>query len=115
MENKVAVRAFLSLGHETRLNLFRLIVQRGSEGLVPSRIQELLGVPAPTLSFHLRELVISGLLLVERQSRNLVYRANDKLTGELLAFLVDNCCGGKPCAISPGTSKSKSKSKSGIC
>lgn len=115
MENKAAVRAFLSLGHETRLNLFRLIVQRGSEGLVPSRIQELLGIPAPTLSFHLRELVISGLLLVERQSRNLVYRANDKLTGELLAFLVDNCCGGKPCAISPRISKSKSKSKSGIC
>ena len=107
MENSTAVRAFLALGQETRLNIFRLIVQKGTEGLYPSQIQELLGIPAATLSFHLRELVSSGLLSVERQSRNLIYRANDKLTNQLLEFLVDNCCGGKSCAINRKKIKSR--------
>lgn len=108
MENTVAIRAFLALGQESRLNIFRLIVQRGTDGLYPSQIQELLGMPAATLSFHLRELVSAGLLQVERQSRNLIYRANGELTQDLLAFLVDNCCGGKPCAVAPRTPKSRS-------
>ena len=107
MENTVAMRAFLALGQESRLNIFRLIVQRGAEGLYPSQIQELLGMPAATLSFHLRELANAGLLLVERQSRNLIYRANGKLTQDLLSFLVDNCCGGKSCAIAPRKPKSR--------
>jgi DNA-binding transcriptional ArsR family regulator len=107
MENISAVRAFLALGQESRLNIFRLIVQRGAEGLLPSQIQELLGIPAATLSFHLRELTGAGLVVVERQSRNLRYRANGTLTQELLTFLVDNCCGGKPCAIAPRKSKSR--------
>ena len=108
MENLIAVRAFLALGQESRLNIFRLIVQRGAEGLFPSKIQEMLGIPAATLSFHLRELVSSGLLSVERQSRNLIYRANDSLTNELLGFLVDNCCGGKSCAITRKKTKIRS-------
>lgn len=104
----MAMRAFVALGQETRLNIFRLVVQRGAEGLVPSRIQELLGIPATTLSFHLRELLAAGLLVVERQSRNLIYRANDKLTNELLGFLVGNCCGGKSCSL---TTKAKSRNR----
>ena len=108
MENSIAVRAFIALGQETRLNIFRLIVQRGTDGLYPSQIQELLGIPAATLSFHLRELVSSGLLSVERQSRNLIYRANDNLTNQLLEFLVDNCCGGKSCSITRKKSKTRS-------
>ena len=108
MENTVAIRAFLALGQESRLNIFRLIVQRGADGLYPSQIQELLGMPAATLSFHLRELVNAGLLQVERRSRNLLYRANGELTQDLLAFLVDNCCGGKPCALAPRKPKSRS-------
>ncbi len=99
MDNKAAAHAFIALGQETRLNIFRLIVQRGNKGLCPSQMQELLGVPAATLSFHLRELVSSGLLSVERQSRNLIYRPNADFTNHLLEFLVDNCCGGKSCGI----------------
>src|SRR5689334_16647902 len=108
MENKAAVHAFIALGQETRLNIFRLIVQRGPDGLFPSQIQEMLGLPAATLSFHLRELVSSGLLTVERESRNLRYRANDELTNQLLGFLVDNCCCGKSCGITRKKTKTRS-------
>ena len=97
MDNQSAIRAFLALGQETRLNIFRLIVQRGDIGLTPSELIEMLGVPNATLSFHLKELVRAELLLVERQSRNLIYRPNAGLVQELSGFLLDNCCGGKPC------------------
>jgi ArsR family transcriptional regulator len=107
MENNTAVRAFLALGQDTRLNIFRLVVQRGKEGLCPSQIQELLGLPAATLSFHLRELASSGLLTVERQSRNLIYRADSDFTNHLLEFLVENCCGGNACGINSRLSKTQ--------
>ena len=105
MDNQSAIRAFLALGQETRLNIFRLIVQRGDIGLTPSELIEMLGVPNATLSFHLKELVRAELLLVERQSRNLIYRPNAGLVQELSGFLLDNCCGGKPCL--PSEKKAK--------
>lgn len=108
MDNKAASHAFVALGQETRLNIFRLIVQRGDKGLYPSQIQELLGVPAATLSFHLRELLSSKLLTVERQSRNLIYRPNGDFTNQLLEFLVDNCCGGRSCGITRKKIKTRS-------
>jgi len=98
MKNTDAIQAFLALGQESRLNIFRLIVQRGDVGLTPSQIIEKLGIPNATLSFHLKELVQADLLLVERQSRNLIYRPNAKLVQDLSEFLLDNCCGGKVCA-----------------
>ena len=97
MKNIDAVQAFLALGQESRLNVFRLIVQRGDIGLTPSQIIEKLGIPNATLSFHLKELLNAGLLLVERQSRNLIYRPNAKLVQSLSEFLLENCCGGKDC------------------
>jgi DNA-binding transcriptional ArsR family regulator len=78
MKNTAAINAFLALGQITRLNIFRLIVQRGDIGLTPSQIIEKLGIPNATLSFHLKELLNAELLLVERQSRNLIYRPNAK-------------------------------------
>jgi DNA-binding transcriptional ArsR family regulator len=98
MKNTDAIQVFLALGQESRLNIFRLIVQRGDVGLTPSQIIEKLGIPNATLSFHLKELVQADLLLVERQSRNLIYRPNAKLVQDLSEFLLDNCCGGKVCA-----------------
>ena len=97
MKNTHAVGAFLALGQESRLNIVRLIVQRGDEGLRPRQIIEKLGIPNATLSFHLKELVQAQLLLVERQSRNLIYRPNAKLVQDLSEFLLDNCCGGNVC------------------
>ncbi len=97
MKNTHAIKAFLALGQETRLNIFRLVVQRGDIGLTPSQIIEKLGIPNATLSFHLKELVGAQLLAVERQSRNLIYRPNASLVQELSGFLLENCCGGQSC------------------
>ena len=108
MKNTEAVSAFVALGQESRLNVFRLIVQKGDKGLTPSQIHEMLGIPNATLSFHLKELYQANLISVERQSRNLIYRPNAKLVQNLSEFLLDNCCGGKPC--SPVKSSKKVKS-----
>jgi DNA-binding transcriptional ArsR family regulator len=108
MKNSEAVSAFLALGQESRLNVFRLIVQRGDIGLTPSQIIEKLGIPNATLSFHLKELYQSHLITVERQSRNLIYRPNAKLVQNLSEFLLDNCCGGKPCLPVKSSKKAKS-------
>jgi DNA-binding transcriptional ArsR family regulator len=109
MQNTDAITAFLALGQETRLNIFRLIVQRGDTGLTPSELVEKLGIPNATLSFHLKELMRANLLLVERQSRNLFYRPNATLVQELSGFLLENCCGGKPCT--PTSKKLKGMSR----
>ena len=97
MKNIEAVEAFVALGQESRLNVFRFIVQKGDVGLTPSQIIEKLGIPNATLSFHLKELVNANLLVVERQSRNLIYRPNTNLVNTLSDFLLENCCGGKSC------------------
>ena len=107
MKNTHAISAFLALGQESRLNVFRLIVQRGDLGLTPGEIIKKLGIPNATLSFHLKELVQANLLVVERQSRNLIYRPNASLVQDLSAFLLDNCCGGKPCTTLKNFKKSK--------
>lgn len=109
MKNTDAIKAFLALGQETRLNIFRLIVQRGDTGLTPSEMIEKLGVANATLSFHLKELVGADLLSVERQSRNLIYRPNAGLVQELSGFLLENCCGGKSCVPVLILKKAKAK------
>jgi predicted transcriptional regulator len=97
MMNVDAIQAFLALGQESRLNIFRLIVQRGDTGLSPSEIIEGLGIPNATLSFHLKELSKANLINVERQGRTLIYRPNAKLVQDLSHFLLENCCGGQSC------------------
>jgi hypothetical protein len=99
MKNTDAVSAFLALGQESRLNIFRLIVQKGDVGLTPSQIVESLGIPNPTLSFHLKELLRANLILVERQSRYLIYRPNAGFANSLSDFLLENCCSGKSCDV----------------
>jgi ArsR family transcriptional regulator, arsenate/arsenite/antimonite-responsive transcriptional repressor len=107
MKNTEAIQAFLALGQESRLNVYRLIVQKGDQGLMPSQIHEMLGIPNATLSFHLKELYLAGLITVERQSRNLIYRPNAQLVQNLSEFLLDNCCGGQSCAPLKPSKKAK--------
>lgn len=109
MNNQNAIAAFLALGQESRLNIFRLIVQRGDTGLTPAELVEQLGIPNATLSFHLKELTRAGLLHVERQSRHLIYRPHAALVQALSEFLLENCCGGQPCGSAPMTVKRNSK------
>jgi len=99
MKNPQATAAFSALGHEPRLNVFRLIVQRANKGVTPSEITELLGLPAATLSFHLKELSHAGLIHARRDGRQLIYRPQFEFVDALISFLSENCCGGTPCGL----------------
>lgn len=94
-----AVKALGALAHPVRLKVFRALVVSGQRGLTPGVMGEGLGIPATTLSFHLKELTTAGLVRPERASRNLVYRAAYDAMDGLLAYLTENCCEGAACAV----------------
>jgi ArsR family transcriptional regulator len=97
MEIYEAVHALSSLAHETRLGVFRLLVQAGPDGMAVGQVGEALGVAAPTLSFHLKELTHAGLILSRQEGRFIYYRANYDAMNALLAYLTENCCQGEAC------------------
>lgn len=101
-ENKV-VRALAALGQPHRLKVFRALVVAGNSGLTPGTISEALALPAATLSFHLKELAVAGLVTQERASRHVIYRADYAFMNALLGYLTDHCCEGSPCIDSPST------------
>ena len=98
MKSATAVEALGALAQEHRLALFRLLVQAGDKGMAAGAIAERLGVPNSSLSFHLAQLRNAGLILKERQHRSLIYRANYPAMNALVAYLMENCCGGAECA-----------------
>jgi DNA-binding transcriptional ArsR family regulator len=101
MKKSTAAAALGALAQETRLNIFRLLVQKGPEGLPAGEIGERLGQPSPTLSFHLNQLRFAGLVSSRRASRSIIYSANFKAMNHLLAYLTENCCGGRPEICAP--------------
>jgi DNA-binding transcriptional ArsR family regulator len=92
MDQKRAITALGALAQETRLDLFRLLVTRGPEGLPAGVIAERLGVLPSSLSFHLAQLVHAGLITQRRLSRQIIYFAEYGAMNELLAYLTENCC-----------------------
>jgi ArsR family transcriptional regulator, arsenate/arsenite/antimonite-responsive transcriptional repressor len=98
METKSVVTALGALAQETRLAIYRLLVEAGRSGLPAGSIAAKLGVAAPTLSFHLKELAYAGLVTSESQGRFVVYRADYGAMNALLEFLTANCCRGSECA-----------------
>ncbi len=86
------VKALSALAHESRLALFRLLVKRGPEGFPPSVLADKLGVAAPTLSFHLKELQNADLIEVRREGRYLYYSARFDRMKALVGFMTDECC-----------------------
>jgi DNA-binding transcriptional ArsR family regulator len=99
MDKKSAISALGALAQETRLDLFRLLVAVGPEGLPAGVIAERLGVLPASLSFHLAQLVHAGLITQRRLSRQLIYSAEYGAMNDLLAYLTENCCGrGAACA-----------------
>jgi ArsR family transcriptional regulator len=99
MNEESVVRALGALAHPVRLKVFRALVVAGPGGMTPGVMHEGLGVPATTLSFHLKELTTAGLVSQERSSRNIIYRAAyDEMNG-LLGYLTENCCQGAGCAL----------------
>jgi ArsR family transcriptional regulator len=97
MENKDAVVALAALAQESRLAVYRLLVQTGPGGLAASRIADALGMPASSLSFHLKELTRAGLVVPRQEGRFIIYAAQYETMNALLGFLTQNCCGGNPC------------------
>jgi len=96
MEILNAVSALSALAQESRLQIFRFLVQAGKNGVPAGKIGEKLDLPPSTLSFHLSQLKQAGLLACRRESRTLFYSANYDSMNELLAYLMENCCQGQP-------------------
>jgi ArsR family transcriptional regulator, arsenate/arsenite/antimonite-responsive transcriptional repressor len=97
METLTAAELFAALGHETRLAIFRLLVEAGPAGINASAIGEQLALPPATLSFHLAHLSRAGLIAGERNGRFIHYSAAYQTVDELIAFLTHNCCQGTTC------------------
>lgn len=97
METLNAAELLSALGHESRLAIFRLLVEAGPEGINASAIGEQLGMAPATLSFHLAHLSRVRLIVGERESRFIHYSANYGVMDELIAFLTRNCCQGTAC------------------
>jgi DNA-binding transcriptional ArsR family regulator len=99
MDTTAALTALSALAQESRLAVFRLLVQAGPEGMAASRIAGQLGIAPSSLSFHLKELTHAGLLAARQDGRFLIYSANVDAMNGLVAFLTENCCGGLPCGV----------------
>ncbi|HEY0955152.1 MAG TPA: metalloregulator ArsR/SmtB family transcription factor [Roseateles sp.] len=105
MDEQDVIKALAALAQPVRLKVFRALVVTGDAGLTPGTMAEGLGMPANTLSFHLKELVNAGLVTQERASRHLIYRAAYERMNAVLGFLTENCCQGAECAV-PAPDKS---------
>ena len=101
MEERKAIEALAALAHETRLAAYRLLVRRGPEGLPAGAISEALGIVPSTMSFHLGQLERAGLLRSWRVQRQIFYAADYAGTRQLLAFLMEDCCQGRPEICAP--------------
>ena len=89
---RTTARALAALGHEARLDLYRLLVRAGEEGLIVNDLVAHTGLAASTLGYHLRTLVGAGLVLQERRGKEIVNRADYKAMSRTLGFLTDECC-----------------------
>jgi len=94
MKTKTAVVALAALAQDTRLAIFRLLVEAGPAGIAAGGIADKLRIAAPTLSFHLKELAHAGLIEAEPQGRFIVYRTDFKAMNALVGYLTENCCRG---------------------
>jgi DNA-binding transcriptional ArsR family regulator len=103
MEKPDAIAALAALAQESRLDVFRLLVQAGIDGLPAGQIAERLGMPPNSLSFHLNQLRHAGLITFRRESRSLIYLAEYAVMNDLLAYLTENCCQGDAAGCGVGT------------
>ena len=97
LDESAAVKALAALAQAQRLRVFRALVVAGPDGLTPGVMAEQLAVAPSALSFHLKELLHSGLVSSEPRGRNLIYRADIGQMNALLAYLTEHCCEGQAC------------------
>jgi len=107
MKSRPVIEALSALAQEHRLEVFRLLVQAGPEGMPAGSIADALSIPPSSLSFHLAHLTRAGLVEQRRDGRSLIYSADFETMNALVGFLTENCCGGASCA--PGEVAKKRK------
>jgi len=112
MEVKTAVIALTALAQESRLRIFRLLVQAGETGIAAGEIGDALDIPAATLTFHLKELSHAGLIEPEREGRSIRYALRIEGIRDLLSYLLHDCCKGRPELCGPGGCAPKRKRRS---
>ncbi len=104
MNETQAISALSALAHAQRLRVFRALVVAGSQGLTPSVLAHALDVARNALSFHLKELANAGLVTIEQQGRNLIYRADFAQMNSLLDYMTEHCCEGGACEVTDSSS-----------
>jgi ArsR family transcriptional regulator len=115
MEKSNAVVALSALAQDNRLDVFRLLVQAGPEGMAAGAVAESLDLAPNTLTFHFDRLRMAGLVTARREGRSMIYAAQYDAMNELLGYLTENCCQGRECAptkrrtAAPSASRRKEK------
>src|ERR1700752_436357 len=97
MEKTDGVAALAALAQDNRLDVFRLLVQAGPDGMPAGAIADALDLAPNTLTFHFDRLRTAGLVTARREGRSIIYAATFEQMNALIAFLTENCCGGVPC------------------
>ena len=111
MEKSDAIAALAALAQDNRLDVFRLLVQAGPDGLAAGTIAERLSLAPNTLSFHFDRLRQAGLVTVKREGRSLIYATRFETMNDLLGYLTENCCGGDASACAPVVCRPKSAAR----
>ncbi len=111
LDLSIAASALAALGHETRLAVYRLLVEAGEGGLQPGRIADAMKLPASSLSFHLMHLQHAGLVSHRREGRGLIYTTRFDVMEALVGYLLENCCRGVGGECAPVGPRARSKSK----
>src|ERR1700722_17942368 len=111
MKKPDAVAALAALAQDNRLDVYRLLVQAGPEGMAAGRVAEELDLAPNTLTFHFDRLRDAGLVTVRRAGRSMIYAARFETMNELLGFLTENCCQGAAEACAPATICKPARSK----
>lgn len=113
MKLNAAVLSLAALAQETRLAIFRLLVEAGPAGMNAGAIAESLDIPAATLSFHIAQLARAGLVSSRHESRFIFYATNFPAMDDLIAYLTDNCCQGGQCLPKTRAVTTKTKRRRG--
>ncbi len=103
MKLNEASTALAALAQSSRLEVFKLLVKQGEDGLSAGDISQQLGIPKPTLSFHLKELTQAGLISSQRNGRSIIYQLHIAGMNSLMTFLTEDCCQGRPELCAPQT------------
>jgi ArsR family transcriptional regulator len=112
METSDAVIALAALAQDNRLEVFRLLVRAGPDGMPAGRVAEELDLAPNTLTFHFDRLRVAGLVTVRREGRSMIYAARFDVMNGLLDFLTENCCQGAPASCAPVKCKTTRRSRS---